>query len=211
MVSVYNFDPSLGCGDATFQPCSPRAPSSLKVVGDRCKGLYPLGRNFKLHGRTSRRGFFAEDVFIGGHPQFFAAFNSAEQLYDAIHHLGRPDWIDRSHASFAQVLRAAFGFVLQLAKATPDDYVLLECLHNEAGEPYGPRGMVRDLASALTVIDAYKGLIPPNWGHPVQKSNEIPVGWPVNNAQAKRYRPSPDVYHQHTSYDGDTFRALATN
>ncbi|KAI0281893.1 hypothetical protein BC826DRAFT_1067439 [Russula brevipes] len=34
---VYNFDPSLGCDDATFQPCSLRALSSLKVVGDRFK------------------------------------------------------------------------------------------------------------------------------------------------------------------------------
>ncbi|KAH9166236.1 hypothetical protein EDB89DRAFT_2246288 [Lactarius sanguifluus] len=193
MVSVYNFDPSLGCGDATFQPCSPRAPSSLKVVGDRCKGLYPLGRNFKLHGRTSRRGFFAEDVFISGHIEVTPVSLK---------------FCEQRSGSHVQVMthKGSPGY-----KATPDDYVLLECLHNEAGEPYGPRGMVRDLASALTVIDAYKGLIPPNWGHPVQKSNEIPAGWPVNNAQAKRYRPSPDVYHQHTSYDGDTFRALATN
>src|SRR6267142_4708889 len=29
-VSVYNLDPSLGCDDATVQPCSPRALSSLK-------------------------------------------------------------------------------------------------------------------------------------------------------------------------------------
>ena len=64
--SVYNFDPSLGCDDATFQPCSPRALSSLKVVGDRFKAFFPLSQNF-----TERQppyfGFFTEDEFIGGH------------------------------------------------------------------------------------------------------------------------------------------------
>ena len=76
--------------------------------------------------------------------------------------------------------------VLQLAKATPDDYVLVEAIHKETGEPYGPRGMVRSLAAALGVIDAYKGLIPPNWGHHIlgSKSNGIPASQPVNNAHA---------------------------
>lgn len=65
-VSVYNFDPSLGCDDATFQPCSPRALSSLKAVGDRFRAFFPLSQNF-----TERQppyfGFFTEDEFIGGH------------------------------------------------------------------------------------------------------------------------------------------------
>ncbi len=103
------------------------------------------------------------------------------------------------------VRKWANKIVLQLAKATPDDYVLVEYINKETGGPYGPRGMIRSLAAALCVIDAYKGLIPPNWGHPFQKSNEIPAGQSTNNAQAEHYRPSPDVYHQQ-SYDRDTFR-----
>src|SRR6266702_3995014 len=65
-VSVYNFDPSLGCDDATFQPCSPRALSSLKVVGDRFKEFFPLSRNF-TRNQPPDFGFFTEDQFIGGH------------------------------------------------------------------------------------------------------------------------------------------------
>ena len=65
-VSVLNFDPTLGCDDATFQPCSPRALSSLKVVGERFRDFFPLSQNF-----TSKQppyfGFFTEDEFIGGH------------------------------------------------------------------------------------------------------------------------------------------------
>jgi len=59
--------------------------------------------------------------------------------------------------------------VLQLAANTPKDYVLVECVEKEKGGPYGPRGMIRSLAAALGVYDAYNGLVPPNWGHPVPK------------------------------------------
>jgi glucoamylase len=44
-VSVFNFDPTLGCDALTFQPCSDRALSSLKVVGDAFRELFIL---FKL-------------------------------------------------------------------------------------------------------------------------------------------------------------------
>jgi glucoamylase len=162
----------------------------------------------------------------------FASFNSAEQLYDAlttwdlIGHLevtpvSLKFWkqFDKSirvgkHAKGSQKYKILTAYVrewankivLQLVKATPDDYVLLEAADKYTGLPYGPRGMIRSLAAALGVIDAHNGLIPPNWGHTVQKSesNEIPAVQPVNNAQAERYRPSPDVYHQQ-SYGRDTF------
>ena len=65
-VSVYNFDPSLGCDDATFQPCSPRALSSLRVVGDRFRDFFPLSQNF-TNKQPPYFGFFTEDEFIGGH------------------------------------------------------------------------------------------------------------------------------------------------
>jgi hypothetical protein len=59
--------------------------------------------------------------------------------------------------------------VLQLAENTPKDYVLVECIDKEHGGPYGPRGMIRSLAAALGVYDAYNGVVPPNWGHPIPK------------------------------------------
>ena len=66
MASVYNFDPSLGCDDATFQPCSPRALSSLKVVGDRFRKFFPISQNFS-DDQPPFFGFFTEDQFLGGH------------------------------------------------------------------------------------------------------------------------------------------------
>ena len=97
------------------------------------------------------------------------------------------------------VRKWANKIILQLVKATPDDYVLVECIDKETGGPYGPRGMIRSLAAALGVIDAYKGLIPPNWGHVLEpKSNGIPASQPVNNVHANCH-----VCNQQ-SYDRDT-------
>jgi glucoamylase len=226
-VSVLNFDPSLGCDDATFQPCSPRALSGLKVVGDRFKELFPLSRNF-----TSKQppyfGLFTEDQFIGGNPQFFTSLNSAEQLYDALITWDTIGFIEVTPVSLKfwkqfddnisvmtyrkgtpgyklltdHVRKWANKIVLQLAKATPGDYILTESIHKESGVPHGPRGMIRSFSAALTVIDAYKGLIPPNWGHVKESnSNGIPAIQPMNREQADHY-----VCDQQSYYGWDTPR-----
>jgi len=101
--------------------------------------------------------------------------------------------------------------VLQLVKGTPKDYVLVECANKETGEPYGPRGMVRSLEAALGVIDAYKGMIPPNWGHPIpgspRGSNEIaPVQQPPRIPQiGDNHGASPNVHNQQ-GFAMDSFR-----
>jgi glucoamylase len=88
--------------------------------------------------------------------------------------------------------------VLQLEKATPSDYVLVECIEKETGKPYGPRGMIRSLAAALGVIDAYNGLVPPNWGHRIPKAsalNELPAQL-QGAAPTDNCRDSPEVFRQ---------------
>lgn len=88
-VSVYNFDPSLGCDDATFQPCSPRALSSLKVVGDRFKTFFPLSQNF-TEKQPPYYGFFTEDEFIGGHVSPSDVGGSCRQLTTSPSHNSFP-------------------------------------------------------------------------------------------------------------------------
>jgi hypothetical protein len=100
------------------------------------------------------------------------------------------------------VRKWANKIVLQLAKATPGDYILTESIHKESGVPHGPRGMIRSFSAALTVIDAYKGLIPPNWGHVKESnSNGIPAIQPMNREQADHY-----VCDQQSYYGWDTPR-----
>ena len=64
-VSVINFDPTLGCDPATFQPCSDRALSSLKVVGDAYKELFPINQLLPPN-QFPYFGAFLEDQLFGG-------------------------------------------------------------------------------------------------------------------------------------------------
>ncbi|KAI0266992.1 Six-hairpin glycosidase-like protein [Gloeopeniophorella convolvens] len=79
-VSVLNFDPTLGCDSKTFQPCSDRALSSLKVIDDAFKQLLPINAG----DQPVLLGFFLEEEMFSGHPQFFSTFSAAEQLLDAL-------------------------------------------------------------------------------------------------------------------------------
>jgi glucoamylase len=101
-VSVLNFDTSLGCDSATFQPCSERALSSLKFLIDAYRTHYPINQAIPKNEPVLIGGYL-EDSFLGGgvsspfisqisssssqpyQAQYFSTFNSAEQLLDAVH------------------------------------------------------------------------------------------------------------------------------
>jgi glucoamylase len=55
--------------------------------------------------------------------------------------------------------------ILFLAERTPEDYVLTMSIDRTTGLPVGPRGTIHSLAGAISVYDAYNGLIPPSWAH----------------------------------------------
>jgi len=166
-----------------------------------------------------------DNACLATQPQFFSSFNSAEQLYDALitwDRVGRID-VTRTDLKFWRQLDPAVKtgsyrkgsktynalteavhewankIVLQLAANTPEDHVLVQCVHKEKGGPYGPRGMVRSLAAALGVYDAYNGLVPPNWGHPIAErqthdregvsaSADEVIHWDADDDDDDRYR-----------------------
>ena len=64
-IAVLNFDPTLGCDSATFQPCSDRALSSLKVVGDAYKALFPINQQLPSD-QFPYFGSYLEDQLFGG-------------------------------------------------------------------------------------------------------------------------------------------------
>ena len=66
-VTVLNFDPSLGCDSATFQPCSDRALSSLKVLGDEFKDIFPITERLHPDQPSALFGAFYEEQIFGGH------------------------------------------------------------------------------------------------------------------------------------------------
>ena len=64
-VSVLNFDTSLGCDSATFQPCSERALLSLKFLIDAYRPHYPINQDIP-NNEPVLLGGFLEDSFLGG-------------------------------------------------------------------------------------------------------------------------------------------------
>jgi hypothetical protein len=66
-VAVLNFDPSLGCDSMTFQPCSDRALSSLKVLGDAFKDIFPITKHLSPDQPSALLGAFYEEQVFGGH------------------------------------------------------------------------------------------------------------------------------------------------
>jgi glucoamylase len=65
-VAVLNFDPSLGCDSTTFQPCSDRALSSLKALGDAFKDIFPITEHLSSDQPSALLGAFYEEQIFGG-------------------------------------------------------------------------------------------------------------------------------------------------
>jgi glucoamylase len=55
--------------------------------------------------------------------------------------------------------------LLFLAEHMPEDYVLTMAIDRTTGLPVGPRGTIHCVVAAISVYDAYNGLIPPSWAH----------------------------------------------
>ncbi|KAI0041485.1 glycoside hydrolase family 15 protein [Auriscalpium vulgare] len=193
--SVYNYDQNLGCDPLTFQPCSDRALSALKVVGDKFKAMFPLTQNIPAD-KPGWFGFFTEDEFIGGQPQFFSTFNAAEQLYAALTtwdkigslsitpvslkffvqfdknaKVGTYSSGSKTYSQLTVAIRSyADEIIAMTAKGTPPDFILTESVDKVTGEPFGPPGMIRSLAAALGVVDTYMGMPPPSWSFPKKRA-----------------------------------------
>jgi glucoamylase len=189
-VSVINFDPTLGCDPATFQPCSDRALSSLKVVGDAFKELFPINQELPPD-QSPYYGFFLEDQLYGGQVQYFAILNVAEQIFDALltwDHIGSLSITEVSLKFFRQFdIRAAPGTydkgsstydrmtfalrtwaentLLSLESRTPPDFVFPLIMNKTTGEPEAPWGALRSQVAVLGVNNAFRGVIPPSWAH----------------------------------------------
>ncbi|KAN0109731.1 glycoside hydrolase family 15 protein [Russula decolorans] len=195
-VSVLNFDPTLGCDPVTFQPCSDRALSTLKVVGDAFRELFPINKKLSPY-QSPFFGFFLEDKLFGGNVQYFASFNVAEQIFDALitwNIVGELEVTSVSLKFFQQFDRNikvgvyrkgsktydrltyalktwAENTLRSLAKRTPPDLVLPLIMNKTTGEPVPPRGALRSQVAALGAYNSYNGVIPLSWanGHPRAK------------------------------------------
>ena len=67
--SIHTFDPSAGCDDSTFQPCSEQALANHKVTTDSFRNVYGINSGI-AEGSAVAIGRYPEDVYQGGNPWY---------------------------------------------------------------------------------------------------------------------------------------------
>jgi glucoamylase len=65
LASIHTFDAAAGCDAITFQPCSDKALSSLKVYVDTFRSIYSINHGIPSNEAVAT-GRYAEDVYFGG-------------------------------------------------------------------------------------------------------------------------------------------------
>lgn len=65
LASIHTFDAAAGCDAVTFQPCSDRALSSLKVYIDSFRSIYSINSGIPSNAAVAT-GRYQEDVYQGG-------------------------------------------------------------------------------------------------------------------------------------------------
>ncbi|KDQ62664.1 carbohydrate-binding module family 20 protein [Jaapia argillacea MUCL 33604] len=83
LASIHTFDPLAGCDATTFQPCSDKALSNLKVYVDSFRSIYTINSGIASSAAVAT-GRYPEDVYQGGNPWYLCTAAVAEQLYDAL-------------------------------------------------------------------------------------------------------------------------------
>ncbi len=103
LTSIHTFDPAAGCDAATFQPCSDKALSNLKVYVDSFRSVYSINSGIASNAAVAV-GRYPEDSYQGGNvslpahcdcsvlsadkralqPWYLSVSAVAEQLYDAL-------------------------------------------------------------------------------------------------------------------------------
>jgi glucoamylase len=189
LASIHNFDPAAGCDATTFQPCSDKALSSLKVYIDSFRSIYPINSGIAAN-KAVATGRYSEDVYYGGQPWYLTTAAVAEQLYDAIIVWKAEKKIAVTSTSLAffrqfastvaegtyasdsatyttlldAVTAFADGFIEIIAKYTPADGALAEQYHRSTGAQLSAKDLTWSYAAILTANAARDGHAQESWG-----------------------------------------------
>ncbi|KAF5315355.1 hypothetical protein D9619_007132 [Psilocybe cf. subviscida] len=198
LASIHSFDSKAGCDVTTFQPCSDKALSSLKVYVDSFRSVYAINMGIPATDAVAT-GRYSEDVYFGGNPWYLTTFAVAEQLYLALLTWKQEGFITVTdisllffrqfspsiktgkytllsptyHTLLTEVKTFADGFVAMNAKYTPADGSLSEQFDRNTGAPLSAADLTWSYASASTAFRARDGVIPVSWG---AKGLTIPSG-----------------------------------
>ncbi|EIW58421.1 glucoamylase [Trametes versicolor FP-101664 SS1] len=189
LTSIHTFDPAAGCDATTFQPCSDKALSNLKVYVDAFRSIYTINSGIAANAAVAT-GRYPEDSYQGGNPWYLATIAVAEQLYDALivwDQLGSINVTTTSLPFFQQfsstvttgtfastsatyttlttaVRNFADGFIAVNAQFTPSNGGLAEQFSRSNGQPVSAVDLTWSYAATLTAFHARAGLTYPGWG-----------------------------------------------
>ncbi|SJL07773.1 related to Glucoamylase [Armillaria ostoyae] len=189
LASIHTFDAAAGCDAVTFQPCSDKALSSLKVYVDAFRSIYTINSGIASNAAVAT-GRYPEDSYMGGNPWYLTTAAVAEQLYDAIIVWNRTGTIEvtsislaffqqfsssvttgvyaSSTTTYSDLLSAvqtfADGFLAINAKYTPSDGGLAEQYSRSNGAPLSAVDLTWSYAATLTAFSARAGVVSASWG-----------------------------------------------
>ncbi|PBK97372.1 glucoamylase [Armillaria gallica] len=189
LASIHTFDAAAGCDAVTFQPCSDKALSSLKVYVDAFRSIYTINSGVASNAAVAT-GRYPEDSYMGGNPWYLTTAAVAEQLYDAIIVWKRTGNIEitsislaffqqfsssvttgvyaSSTTTYSDLLAAvqtfADGFLVINAKYTPSGGGLAEQYSRSNGAPLSAADLTWSYAATLTAFGARAGVVPASWG-----------------------------------------------
>jgi glucoamylase len=189
LASIHTWDINAGCDAITFQPCSDRALSNLKVYVDSFRSIYPINSGIDVTSAVAV-GRYPEDKYYNGNPWYLSTFAVAEQLYDALltwefagainvtstsldffrqfeSSIGTGTYPSDS-SQYSKLISAikpfADGFVEIAAKYTPSAGGLAEQFDKSTGQPLSAADLTWSYASVMTAASAYAGITPASWG-----------------------------------------------
>ena len=70
LTSIHTFDPAAGCDAVTFQPCSDKALSNLKVYVDAFRSIYSINSGIAANAAVAT-GRYPEDSYYNGNVGVF--------------------------------------------------------------------------------------------------------------------------------------------
>ncbi|KAF4979540.1 hypothetical protein FZEAL_4308 [Fusarium zealandicum] len=187
LASIHNFDPSLGCDVATFQPCSDKALANHKSVVDSFR-FYNINKGIP-QGTALAIGRYSEDSYYSGNPWYLTTLAAAEQLYDAIYVWKQKGSITVSEVSlsffkdlvggistgtyasdsttYKNVIDAVFNYadayVSIVAKYAGANGSLAEQFSKNDGKPLSADDLTWSYAAFLTAAERRAGIVPPSW------------------------------------------------
>ncbi|GJE97645.1 glycoside hydrolase family 15 protein [Phanerochaete sordida] len=189
ITSIRTFDPAAGCDASTFQPCSDKALSNLKVYVDSFRSIYNINAGWQANAPVAV-GRYPEDIYYDGNPWYLTTFAVAEQLYDALivwkaqgsltvsatslaffrqFQSGvQPGTYSASTPTYGTLVEAvasfADGFLTKNAEYTPAGGALSEQYNKTTGAQTSAADLTWSYAAALTAFAARGGFASPSWG-----------------------------------------------